>query len=180
MEIKDLLYQAISEYGEKRILSDIAQGESPETITTIFEHCIPKLDEIGKNNSEVRGGLAEGLTHYLLTIALIPSQRKTTIQSVDTDIVVPDAKTLSSSPGDVVVISFPKTNDAEKIKKHVDGLKKIQPNLKNIWLVIDEPVTTEAKFYTLDKNEFTFSNMINDLINFTANTKQSKLKIFRI
>jgi len=180
MEIKDLLYQAISEYGEKSILSDIAQGESPTPINAIFEHCMSTLDKMGKNNPEVRGALAEGLTHYMLTISLIPSQRKTVIQSVDIDIAVPDDRTLTSSPGDAIVISFPKTNELSEIKKHVDRLKKIQPKSENIWLVVDEPVNVEAKSYTLDKNGFTFSNIINDLINFTSNTKQSKLKIFRI
>ena len=180
MEISDLLYKAISEYGEKRILSDIAQGDSPITINAIFEHCILTLDKMGKNNPEIRGDLAEGLTHYMLTVALIPSQRKTVIQSVDIDIAVPDDRTLTSSPGDAIVISFPKTNEPSEIKKHVDKLKKIQPKSENIWVVIDEPITMDAKSYTLNKNGFTFSNIINDLINFTSNTKQSKLKIFRI
>lgn len=180
MEIKDILYQAISEYDEKRILSDIAQGESPVTIGTIFEHCMANLEKVGENNPEVRGALAEGLTHYLLTVALIPSQRKTVIQSVDIDVAVPDAKTLSSSPKDAVVILFPKTNELGAIKKQVDKLKKIQSKSENIWVVVDEPVPIEAKVYTLDRNDFTFSNIINDLISFSSSAKHSKLKIFKI
>lgn len=180
MEIKDFLYQAISEYGEKRILSDIAQGESPVTINAIFDHCTPDLEKVGKNNPEIVGSLAEGLTHYMLTVALIPSQRKTVLESVDIDIAVPDVKTLSSSPENVIIISFPKTREINKIKELISKLKKIQPKTENIWLVVDEPVSVEAKVYTLDRNEFTFANMINDLINFSSNAKQSKLKIFRI
>jgi len=180
LEIKDILYQAISEYDEKRILSDIAQGESPVTIGTIFEHCIPNLEKAGKNNPEVRGTLAEGLTHYLLTVALIPSQRKTVMQSIDIDIAVPDAKTLSSSPKDAIVILFPKTDKLETIKERVDKLKKIQPKSENIWVVVDEQVPIGARVYTLDRNGFTFSNIINDLISFSSNAKQSKLKIFKI
>ena len=65
MEIKDVLYQAISEYGEKRILSDIAQGDSPTTINAIFEHCTANLEREGKDDPENRGSLAEALTHYL-------------------------------------------------------------------------------------------------------------------
>jgi hypothetical protein len=180
MEIKDLLYQAISEYGEKRILSDIAQGESPTAISSIFEHCIPNLEKAGGNNPEIRGALAEGLIHYLLTVALIPSQRKITLQAVDIDVAVPDTKTLASSPDDVIVISFPKTKEPSAIIEHVNKLKKIQPKSENIWVVIDEPVPVEGKLYTLNKDEFTFSNIVNDLISFTSHTKQSKLKIFRI
>jgi len=180
MEIVDLLYQAISEYGEKRILSDIAQGESSATINAIFDHCMPNLEKSGNNNSETRGALAEGLAHYMLTVALIPSQRKILIQSTDIDIVIPDARTLSSSPGDVIIISFPKTKESSEIKKHVDKLKKIQPKSENIWIVIDEPVPIDAKLYTLGRDGFTFANIINDLISFSSNTKQSKLKIFKI
>jgi hypothetical protein len=180
LEIKDVLYQAISEYDEKRIISDIAQGESPVTINAIFEHCLQNLDNAGENNPKTRGALAEGLIHYLLTLALIPSQRKTVIQSIDVDVAVPDAKTLSSSPDDAIVILFPKTSESKEVKEQVDKLKKIQPKSENIWVVADEPVHVEAKVYTLDRKEFTFSNIINDLISFSSDTKQSKLKIFRI
>ena len=167
MEIKDLLYQVITEYGEKRILSDIAQGESSIVINTIFDHCISNLEKTEKIDSEVRGSLAEGLLHYLLTVALIPSQRKTMFQSTDIDIAVPDTRTLASSPNDVIVIAFPRTVDAGAIKEHVNKLKKIQPKSENIWAVIDKSIPIDVKLYTLDKNEFTFSNIINDLISFS-------------
>ncbi len=180
MEIKDILYQAISDYQEKRIVSDIAQGESSETIHTIFNHCSHNLDKSGESGPENRGALAESLMHYLLTVALIPSQRKTTLESVDIDIAIPDARTLASSPDDVVIMYFPKTNEIETIKKHLDQLKKVQPKSDNIWIVVDKPVQVDAKVYALDSNQFTFGNIVNDLISFTAGKKQSKLKIFRI
>lgn len=180
MEIKDILYQAIAEYDEKRIVSDIAQGESSATISTIFEHCIPNLEKAGQNNPEIRSSFAEGLTHYLLTVALIPSQRKTSLQLVDIDVAIPDAKTLSTSPENAIVILFPKTNEHQLIKNKIEKLKKIQPRSENIWVVTDKPLDIDAKVYTLDKNEFTFSNIINDLISFTSNRKHSKLKIFKI
>ena len=180
MELKDLLYQAISEYEEKRVLSDIAQGESPHAISAIFNICMPGLDKVDKAGPQGRIALAEGLVHYLLTVAMIPSQRKTSFDSVDIDVAVPDTKTLSSSPKDVVIISFPKTENLEEIRKHVDRLKKIQPSVENIWLVTEKHVSTGARTYSLDDDEFTFANIINDLIKFTSNTRQSKLKIFRI
>ncbi len=180
LEIKDVLYQAISEYGEKRIVSDIAQGESPGAINAIFDHCMSILEKDGKNTAEIHGALAEGLIHYMLTVSLIPSQRKTVIQSVDVDVAIPNTKVLVSSPENAVIISFPKTKESKTIKEHVSNMKKIQPRQENIWLVVDEPITIDAKTYTLDRDEFTFSNIINDLISFTSNTKQSKLKIFKI
>ncbi|MGI0047784.1 MAG: hypothetical protein ACREBB_11460 [Nitrosotalea sp.] len=180
MELKDILYQAISDYEEKKILSDIAQGESSHAISTIFNHCMLNLDKIYGAKPETRIALAEGLMHYMLTVALIPSQRKTSFGSIDIDIAVPDAKTLASSPEDVVVIYFPKTDKLQAIKEHVDKLGKIQPKSENIWMVTDKPVPTDAKTYSLDRDQFTFANIINDLISFSSNKKQSRLKIFRI
>ena len=180
MEIKDILYQAIFDYQEKRILSDIAQGESPETISAIFNQCVPNLDKIGGNGAETRGALAEGLTHYMLTVSLIPSQRKTSLDAIDIDVAVPDVRTLFSSPKDAIVICFSKSEQAQLIIEQVDKLKKIQPKSENIWLVTDKPISVDVKVYSLDVNQFTFANIINDLISFVSNKKQSKLKIFKI
>jgi hypothetical protein len=180
LEIKEILYQAISDYQEKKIVSDIAQGESSEAISTIFSHCMTSLDKVGGNRPETRGALAEGLTHYMLTVALIPSQRKTTLGTTDIDVAVPDTRTLSSSPEDVVIICFSKTDQMQTMREQVDKLKKIQPKSENIWIVADKPILAEAKVYSLDDDQFTFANIINDLISFSSNKKQSRLKIFKI
>jgi len=180
LELKDVLYQAISDYREQRILSDIVQGESPMAISAIYDHCMPELDRFEGNKYEIRASFAEGLIHYMMTIALIPSQRKISFDSIEIDVTVPDTKTLASSPQDAVVISFPKTNEFETIKEYVNKLKKIQPNSENIWMVLDKQESIDAKVYALDKNEFTFENIINDLISFSSNRRHSKLKIFKI
>ena len=180
MEVKDILYQAISGYKEQRVLSDIVHGESPAAIRAIYYHCLPELYRFTGIKSEIRTSFVEGLIHYMLTTALIPSQRKTSLQSVEIDIVVPDVKTLASSPQDAVVISFPKTSELNDIRENVSKLKKIQPNSNNIWVVLERQVPVDAKVYTLDKDQFTFANIINDLISFSSNKKQSKLKIFKI
>jgi hypothetical protein len=179
LELGEILYSSISEYGEQRILSDIVQGESPDVIKAIFEHC---LSNIGKNETvkpDTSGAVAEGLLHYMLTVSMIPSQRKTLFQSVEIDVAVPDTRTLGISPQDVVVILFPKTDNRDQIKAHIEKIKKIQPNENNIWVVIEENLQLDSKIYTL-KDSITFANIINDLINFTSNKKQSKLKIFKI
>lgn len=180
LEVKDALYEAISEYQEKRIFSDITQGESPETISAIFNQCVSNLESCKDNKVETREAVAEALTHYLLTVALIPSQRKTSFNSVDIDVAVPDAKTLSTSPQDVVIIHFPKTAEVQAIKEDVDKIKKIQSKPENIWLVVDSPIATDAKVYTLDNQQFSFANIINDLISFSSGKKQSKFKIFKV
>ena len=180
MEVKDILYQAISGYQEQRILSDIVHGESPTTISTIYDHCIPELDRFTGDKSEIHTSFAEGLIHYMLTTALISSQRKTMHQSVEIDIVVPDVKTLALSPQEAVVISFPKTSESKEIEEHVNQIKIIQENPDNIWVVLDRHIPIDARVYSLDRDNFTFANIINDLISFSSNKKQSKLKIFKI
>ena len=179
MELSEILYSTISDYGEQRILSDIVQGESPEVIKTIFENCI---SNIGKNETvkpDTSGSVAEGLLHYMLTVSMIPSQRKTLFQSVQIDIAVPDTRTLGVSPQDVIVILFPKTDNVDNIKSHIEKIKKVQPNENNIWVVLENNLQLDAKVYTL-KDSITFANIVNDLISFSSNKKQSKLKIFKI
>ena len=179
MELSEILYSAISDYGEQRILSDIVQGESPEVIKTIFEHCISNISKNETIKPDTSGSVAEGLLHYMLTVSMIPSQRKTLFQSVEIDVAVPDTRTLGVSPQDVIVISFPKTDNVNNIKSFIEKIKKIQPNENNIWLVLENNLQLDSKIYTL-KDSMTFRNIVNDLISFASNKKQSKLKIFKI
>jgi hypothetical protein len=179
LELKEILYDAIKWYGEQRILSDIVQGESPEVIKGILEHCLSTIEKSESATAETYGTFAEGLLHYLLTTSMIPSQRKTLFQSVDIDIAIPDTRTLTASPQDVIIVSFPKTGNVESIKYQIEKIKKIQPNSNNIWVVLEKDIPVEAKVYTL-KDSMTFANIVNDLISFSSTKKQSKLKIFKI
>lgn len=178
LELSEILYNVISEYGEQRILSDIVQGESAEVIKSIFEQFLSKVEK-DELKPDTLVTISEGLMHFLLTATMIPSKRKTVFQSVDIDIAVPDTVTLGTSPKDVVVILFPKTNDVNEIRSQIENMKKIQPNPSNIWVVLQNEMQLDAKTYTLG-GSMTFSNIINDLIGFTSNKKQSKLKIFKI
>lgn len=178
LELGEILYNTISEYGEQRILSDIIQGESAEVIKSIFEQCLLKIEKEGEAKPDTIT-IAEGLMHFLLTATMIPSKRKTIFQSVDIDIAVPDTVTLGTSPQDVIVISFPKTSDVNEIKSQIEMMKKVQPNPNNIWVVLEKETPLDVKTYTL-VDSMTFSNIINDLISFTSSKKQSKLKIFKI
>lgn len=179
MELSEILYSAISEYGEQRILSDVVQGESPDVIKSILDHCFADVAKIELVQSDISVAIAEGLLHYLLTISMIPSQRKILFQSVEIDIAVPDTRTLSIAPQDVILISFPKINDVDLIKSQIKKLSQVQPNSNNIWIILENSMSVDAKVYTL-KDSMTFTNIINDLIGFSSNKKQSKLKIFKI
>lgn len=179
LELSEILYNVISEYGEHRILSDIVQGESADVIRSIFDQCISNIEKTIGIKQDTRVTVSEGLLHYLLTVAMIPSKRKTVFQSVDIDIAVPDTITLGTSPQQVIIISFPKTNDEDAIRSQITNIKKVQPDPNNIWVVLENMIPLDAKIYTL-KDSMTFANIINDLIGFTSSKKQSKLKIFKI
>lgn len=180
MDIKEILYNSIDNYS-KYIVSDIAQGKSSEVIETICKECKDQLDNIEGNKSEILGTFAEGLVHYLLTTALIPSQRKITFNDVYVDISIPDVKILGASPQDALIISFPKTNNVSTIKNRLTELTKIQSTKENIWFVLEDEIDIGIRVYSINnKGNFPFSNMVNDVIGFLTNKKQSKLKLFRI
>lgn len=179
MELAEILYSSISDYGEQRILSDVVQGDSADVIKTILDQCFANISKIEGNKTDTLVTFAEGLLHYLLTIAMIPSQRKTVFQLVEIDIAVPDTRTLAIDPKEVILIFFPKTSDVDFIKSQIEKLNQIQPNSNNIWVILENNISINAKIYTL-KNSMTFVNIINDLISFSSDKKQSKLKIFKI
>ena len=181
MAVKEILYNAINNYKEYRILSDIAQGNSSETLNAICNECIPLLEKLEGSKSENLISFAESFIHYLLTVALIPSQRKTVHAGIEIDVVIPNVTTLTSSPQDAIIITFPKTTDHKFIQKQVAELTKIQPYKDNIWFILENALPLEARGYIINQNEKThFTNIINDIIGFLSNKKQSKLKLFRI
>jgi len=180
LEIKEILYKSIEKHDEY-IVSDISQGKSSEIIKTIQQECSDQLDRIIGNKSEILGTFAEGFVHYLLTIALIPSQRKININNIYVDISIPDVKTLNTSPQDALVISFPKVDDVSKIKARLEEVSTIQPIKENIWFVLENEKDLGIRTYAI-KNDgmFPFSNIISDIIGFLTNKKQSNLKLFRV
>jgi hypothetical protein len=180
LDLKEILYASIENH-KKYIVSDIAQGKSHDVIDSICKECIPILETSDENKSEILGSFAEGLVHYLLTEALIPSQRKITIGNTYVDIVIPDTRILKSNPQDVLLIIFPKTNNIEVIRNRIAELEKIQLHKENIWVVLENHVVPEVRTYSIyDNEENPFSRILNDIISFLTNKKQSKLKLFRI
>ena len=176
-----MLYDAIENYKEYRIVSDIVQGNSSDALNVICNECMPLLEKLKGSKSENLISFAESFIHYLLTVALIPSQRKTIHAGIEIDVVIPNVTTLTSSPQDAIIITFPKTNDHEFIQKRVTEITKIQPHKDNMWFVLENALPLDATVYIINQNEKTrFTNIINDIIGFLSNKKQSKLKLFRI
>jgi hypothetical protein len=177
--VKDLLYQELAKITEEKIQLDISKGQSSKSIDEIMSSCYPKILQIGGNVDENVGIFTESLMHYLLTISLIPSQRKVLQNNVEIDIIIPDLKTLNSNPKDSIIIYFPKISNEELIKHGIFKLEKIQPVKENIWLVLRSDLQMKNKTYHIDSNDGSFAKILDDITEFLSSRKQSKFKIIK-
>lgn len=174
--IKDYLF----EYTEsKKIQELVAQLKFPEVINDILENCFDKVISMGEKEESL-AIFATGLLHYLLTNALIPSQRKIEYKCIGIDIVIPNLKTLENDPNKALIIYIPKIMDVNTIKQKLDNLKKIQPNNKNIWLVLSKKLDFENNAYVIEKKNQSFLKIIVDIGQFVNVQGQNKFKILRI
>ena len=72
---------------------------------------------------EAIGVLATGILHYLLTNALLNSQRKIDHNGIELDIVIPDVKTLEKDAKMTLLILIPKSSDKRIIDEKISQLK---------------------------------------------------------
>ncbi|MGI0097165.1 MAG: hypothetical protein ACREAJ_02145 [Nitrosopumilaceae archaeon] len=177
--VKDLLYQELSKITEKKIQLDISKGQSSKSIDEIMSNCYPKILQVGGNVDENAGIFAESLMHYLLTIALFPSQRKVSQNNVEIDIIIPDLKILNSNPKDSIVIYFPKVANEVMIKHGILKLEKIQTVKENIWLVLRTDLQMKNRTYHIDNYGESFTKILDGITEFLSSRKQSKFKIIK-
>ncbi len=175
--IKDLLFDYIK--SEKNIEELISQTKFTEIIDIILENCYDKVISMGEKEESL-GVLATGLLHYLLTNALISSQRKIKHAEIEIDIIIPDLKTLEIDPKKTLIVCIPKTIDKKIIEQKLVQLQKIQPIKENIWLVITKKLDFQNKTYVIEKKNASFSKIIYDIAQFVNVQGQSKFKILRI
>ena len=177
--VKDLLYQELAKITEEKIQLDISKGQSSKSIDEIMSNCYPKILQIDGNVDENVAIFAESLMHYLLTISLIPSQRKVSQKNVEIDIIIPDLKTLNSNPKDSIVIYFPKGCNEVMIKHGILKLEKIQTVKENIWLVLRTDLQIKNRTYHIDNYGGSFTKILDDITEFLSSRKQSKFKIIK-
>ena len=126
------------------------------------------------------GVLATGILHYLLTNALLNSQRKIDYRGVELDIVIPDIKTLEKDSKRTLLICIPKSSDKKIIDEKISQLEKIQPNQENIWVVLSEDISLNKKTFILSKENNSFSKIIFEIAQFSNVGGANKFKILRI
>ena len=175
--IKDYLFKYI-EKSEKRFQVLFSQEKMSDVINDILDNCYYKI-ALMENKEESLGVLATGVLHYMLTNAMLTSQRKVEYQGVEVDIVIPDLKTLEKDPKKTLLIHIAKTLDKNIIKEKLEQLQKIQPEEQNIWLVLTEDLGFD-KTYVIQKEKSSFSNIIYDIAQFVNVQGHNNFKILRI
>ncbi|HEY4679730.1 MAG TPA: hypothetical protein VIH04_00510 [Nitrosarchaeum sp.] len=176
--IKDFLFDYIKK-SEKNIQESISQSKFTEVIDNVLENCYDRVVSMGEKEESL-GILATGLLHYLLTNALVSSQRKIEYNGIHIDIIIPNLKTLEIDPKKTLIIYIPKTIDKNTVEQKLDQLEKIQPIKENIWLVMTKKLDFQNKTYVIEKKNASFSKIIYDIAQFVNVQGQSKFKILRI
>ena len=175
--IKEYLFQ----YIEKSITIPklIKEKKFDKVIEEIMTNC---YDEIVKMNTkdEAIGILVTGILHYLLTNALLNSQRKIEYDGQELDIVIPDIKTLEKDPKMTLIICIPKSSDKQIIDEKISQLEKIQPIKENIWMVLSEEIQIDKKLFVASKKNSSFSKIIFEIAQFSNVNDTNKFKILRI
>jgi len=177
--IKEILYEEIKKIPEKELHELFENGNYGALIKRLFEKILPRISNVNEEISESLGILSEGISHYMLTEMLIPSQRKIVYNNIEIDIVIPNLSMLKDRSENTIIIHFAKSSNTETIQKKIDELQIIQKNIKNIWVVLHDNISLPCKTYLLTNNENSFSNLFTDVKDFVTSKKLDKLKIFK-
>ena len=175
--IKDYLFDYIK--SSQTIPDLISEKKFDVIIDEIIQNCYDKIITMDQKDVAV-GVLATGILHYLLTNALLNSQRKVEYRGMELDIVVPDVKTLEKDSKMSLIICIPKSSDKQKIEEKISQLEKIQPSKENIWVVLSENIELDKKTFVLSKENSTFSKIIFEIAQFSNVNGANKFKILRI
>ena len=175
--IKDYLFEYIK---NSSTIQELIKGKKfDQIINEIIENCYDKIVLMDSKDVAV-GVLATGILHYLLTNALLNSQRKVEYNELELDIVIPDIKTLEKDPKMTLLICIPKSSNKEIIDQKISQLENIQPVKENIWLVLAENIQTDKKSFVLSKENSSFSKIIFEIAQFSNVGGANKFKILRI
>jgi len=175
--IKDYLFDYIEK--SNSIENLIHEKKFDVIINEIVENFYDKVILMDKKEEAV-GILATGILHYLLTNALLSSQRKVDYQGMELDIVIPDTRALEKDAKMTLLILIPKSSDKKIIDEKISELRKIQPTKENIWAVLSEDMSIDCKSFVLSKDNNSFSKIIFEIAQFSNVGGSNKFKILRI
>jgi hypothetical protein len=154
VEIKDILYDEIDKIGKNHIrtllTNDISNSKS--IIDLILNNCANLLNKDNLFEDEFVC-LGEALLHFILTMSMIPAERKISVDNIAVDILVPNSKNLKMDNDNAIIIHFLKDRK-ENIEESITKLSSIQKNSNNIWIVSSSSSSPLLKNINLDINTF--------------------------
>ncbi len=182
LDVKIILYDELNRMDKNKIRTllnkDIQHSKS--IISSVFKNCQSKLNAQMDTNVYINFG--EALLHFLLTVAMIPSERKITINDLEVSVIIPNLKNLKSN-NNALLIKFIDSKNADYIDI-INRLSLIQPNKKNIWLVSTSNLKTDMNKFVIsmeDINEnnylFNFNQIVIEIDQFLKDINYTGLKI---
>jgi hypothetical protein len=168
-DIKDILYSSIDKIGKEKIrLEVISEIEMAERCCNeILEECKNRMGN--ELDSELFGDLCEALLHFMLTVSLLPSERKVRWKGSELDLVIPSLKMLSKCPEKALVIQI--------IKIDSEHAESVQPHEANIWIVSARLLGGDHKNYYINSKDFPYSRIILDINAFLVSKGHRGLKL---
>jgi len=135
VEIKELLYDEIDNIGKNNIRAQLSQdiSRSRVIINSILNKCSKSLNKDNPDEDEFVS-FSESLLHFLLTVSMIPAERKISIDNIDVDILIPNSKNLKMDNHKAILLHFLKDKN-ENIDESIKKLSFLQKNINNIWVV---------------------------------------------
>ena len=162
--VKRLLFDHIGGSG-----GDLAPMISRRDFEGVIKHlvagCYGAAVGMGDRGESV-SVLATGILHYVLTRALLPSQRKVECRGIPVDVVVPDLKTLKADPHRAILLCIPDTQDPAMIGRRLEQLYAIQPNKENVWAVLSSKADLQCKTFVVSQDGGSFSGIVRDIARF--------------
>jgi hypothetical protein len=135
VEIKDILYDEIDKIGKNHIrtllTNDISNSKS--IIDLILNNCSNLINKDNIYEDEFLS-FSEALLHFMLTMSMIPAERKISVDDIPVDVLVPNSKNLKMDNDNAIIIHFLKDRN-ENINEIITKLSSIQKNTNNIWIV---------------------------------------------
>lgn len=173
VDIKDMLYSVIDEISKEKILTDVAADvkRSEKYCKDIIVTCASRLGP--EADDEVLANLCEALLHFMLTVSLLPSERKVDVHGAALDIVIPSIRVLGKEPEKSLVIQVIRDDLATKTKQ----AESVQPHRENIWLVSVRQLKTSYKNYHLGPGDLPYSLLIPNIDAFLSEKGDHRLKL---
>jgi len=177
--IRDIVYERLGQTTEEEIQSIFLRGEGPRLVAEIVRHCAGKIEGLPGDGDEKTAAMATVLMHYLCTVLLVPTQRKTEMDGVHVDIAIPDTRTLKTNWNSGIVLCILVSTERGYVERRIAEAKKVQPNQENIWIIAPRPVDSDHTTFVIDSEECSFSRIIGSINEFLDKNRSARFKIFK-